>query len=266
MHFLIAIVLLVSLCWRQVQPAAVPHDWAVQVAGPVLLSMLAPLLAVAEIVMLRKHAAVQPMASFRKRLRVLVIAHSVAWALASIFIIIGFRWADVVSQIAYVAEIPLADDLLLIAPAMIGLIASWAIFIFGLPRAAVSGERSHVSLFMFWIRMQMTFVTAPILVAFFAADCCFLAQRVTFDPFWQMLFWIAAGVACVVTLLFYPQLMLLFWPTKQVEDRALKSRISQWCLRCGLRPRKVLVWETGNAIVNAAAVGYGAGNGSDPCQ
>lgn len=254
MHFLIAIVLLVSLCWSQFcapVASAEPRDWFASIVGTVLLVLLCPLLAAAQTYFLRKVDASKRSSFFRS----MVWIHSLFWTTASIVIVAWFGWTEFACQVPYATQVPLLDELLIIAPAMMALIASWGTFIFGLPRDAVSKKRSQWSLFAFWIRMQMTFVTAPILIAFLVADCFSLWQGVSLDPFWQTALTIVAGIVFLVATLFYPQLMLLFWPTVRVKDTELELRLQQWPQRCGLRTRKILVWETGNSVVNAAAVG-----------
>ena len=255
MHFLIAIVLLLSLCWDRVFPASNSGNGLLTVAAVFLSAMLVPMFAWAQTWILKRRYLSGKKAGFKAKVHRMAAAHSFVWAVTSIAVIVWLRWPDVVQQIPYAKQIPLVDELLLVAPAMVSLIASWAIFIFGLPKSSLAKQSTHADLFLFWMRMQMTFVTAPILLAFFVADCVLLTDVVSLATDWQPAIWMAVGIVAVVAALFYPKLMLLFWPTKKVQDADLLARVAKLCRWSGMKTRQLLIWRTGNSIVNAAAVG-----------
>jgi Zn-dependent protease with chaperone function len=185
----------------------------------------------------------------------MAIAHTIVWSIVSISISVWIRWSDAVQLIPMAETIPLADDLLLVAPALIGLIGSWAIFLFAAPQGTLAKNKSRFSIFTLWLRMQVVMIAAPILFAFFATDCLNLALAVQLSPTEQVLLLSIAGLAIAASILVYPQLMLLVWSTKRIEDTSQKDRIENLFQLSGIRPRKVRVWKTGDSIVNAAAVG-----------
>jgi len=253
MNLLFAIVILFSLIWGQICIPAEPKSLSAVIGKAALLGTIAPAFAAFQVWLFRWRHATKP-AKFRSKLfRAMAITHCIVWTVLSIAIIAWVRWVDVALLIPQ--SIPLVDELILVAPALISLIGSWAIFIFGLPGNTITSSKSRTSLFGVWLRLQVLMVVAPVLFAFFVSDCVILAASVSFSPAAQTAFWIVAGLLILGAVLLYPGLMLLIWSTRKIEDPAQVSRFKKLFQNAGLRPRSVRVWQTNETIVNAAAIG-----------
>jgi len=255
MSLLIAIILLLSLCWGEFYAATEIESWQPVAIKVTFLAMLAPIFAAIQIFISRRRHSNATASQWFPRFRMITGAHTIVWAVTSIAIVIASQWPGAVKLISIPKSIPLGDDLLLVTPALFSLITSWAIFIYGAPEGSLGKTKSRTSIFVLWVRMQVIMVTAPILFAFFVTDCVSLAATVELSPSMQIAFWIVCGLALIASMLFYPQIMLLVWSTKRIEDKPFEDRCDRLFQLAGIRPRKVRVWKTGNSIVNAAAVG-----------
>ena len=253
MSLLIAFVLLLSLCWGEFCAVAVSEPWQTIAIKVALLTLLAPIFAAIQIVVSkRRHSKAN---QWFPRFRMMAIAHTIVWAVASATIAIWLQWSAVVQLIPFSTSTPLADDLLIVAPAMLSLVGSWAIFIFAAPKGSLAKSKSRTGIFALWLRMQVAIVAAPILFAFFVTDCMRLATAAELSPQLQVLFWCLCGALVFASILFYPQVMLFVWSTRRIEDKPFEARCEKLFQLGGIRKRKVRVWKTGNSIVNAAAVG-----------
>jgi Zn-dependent protease with chaperone function len=255
MSLLIAIVLLLTLFWGETISPAESVDWIAITFKVALLTAISPAFAALQICVARRRHANGSSQDWFRRFRTMAVAHTIVWSIISISISVWIRWSDAVQLIPMTETIPLADDLLLAAPALIGLVSSWAIFLFGAPQDSLATDKSRTSIFALWLRMQVVMIAAPILFAFFATDCLNLALTVQLSSTGQIVLWCIAGLAVAASILLYPQMMLLVWSTKRIEDAKQRNRIESLFHLAGLRPRKVRVWKTGDSIVNAAAVG-----------
>ena len=255
MSLLIGIVLLLSLCWSEFCAVAAPEFGLTLSLKVALLALLPPAFAAVQMfVGKRRHSQENPSQWF-PRFRLMVIAHTILWTVTSVTIVAWLQWSAIIELIPMCKSIPLADDLILIAPAMLGLIGSWAIFIFGAPEGSLAKSKTRASVFGLWMRMQVIMIAAPILFAFFITDCLSLARAVEFSPTTQLAFWALFTLTVIAAVLLYPRLMLVVWSTKRVDDKPLQERCQKLFQIAGIRPRQIRVWKTGNAVVNAAAVG-----------
>lgn len=255
MSLLIAIVLLLSLCWGEFCAVAVAEPWQTIAIKVALLSLVAPIFAAIQIVIGKRHHTKTNSNQWFWRFRIMAIAHAIVWAATSVGIAVWLQWSAVIQLIPFSSSIPLIDDLFIVAPALLSLIGSWAIFIFGAPKGSLSKSKSRTSVFTLWLRMQVVIVAAPILFAFFVTDCMRLANTVELSPQLQVLFWCLCGAMVFASVLFYPHIMLFVWSTRRIEDKPFEARCEKLFQLAGIRKRKVRVWKTGNSIVNAAAVG-----------
>ena len=255
MSLLIAIVLLLSLCWGEFCAVATSESWLTLTMKVALLTLLPPAFAAIQIFVGRRRHAKGNASPWFPRFRMMVIAHTMLWVATSVAIIIWLQWSAVVALVPKSESIPLADDLLLVAPSLLSLIGSWAIFIFGAPEGSMAKSKSRTGIFVLWLRMQVVMIAAPVLFAFLVTDCLRLASAVELSPSLQFAFWILCGITLIAATLFYPRLMLFVWSTKRIEHKPFEDRCQKLFQLAGMRPIQVRVWKTGNSIVNAAAVG-----------
>jgi len=255
MSLLIATVLLLSLFWGEVCAPTATGNWSAILANVILFASLAPIFAAMQTCITRWRHSNDNKRQWFSRFRIMVIANMTVWTIASVSITTWLKWSTVVELVPVSNSIPLADDLLLVGPSLLSLIASWVILIFGAPKGCLAKSKSRISVFVLWLRMQVITVAAPILFAFFATDCLRLAATVELSPSMQIIFMSLCSIVLVASILFYPQIMLFVWSTKRIEEESLEVRCHKLFELAGIRPRKVRVWKTGNSIVNAAAVG-----------
>jgi len=253
MNLVFAIVILFSLLWGQVCTPVVPSSLSRLVSEATLVCAIAPAFAAFQVWMFKLRHASRPAKSRSKLFRTMTFTHSAVWAFVSFAVIAWVRWIDVALLLP--KSVPLLDELVLVTPALLGLITSWAIFIFGLPGSTITPNKSRSSLFGVWLRLQVLMVVAPVLFAFLVSDCVLLAASVSYSQNTQLAFWIVAVLMIFGAVLLYPRLMLLIWNTKKIEDPAEQERFEKLFQHAGLRPRTVRVWKTNETIVNAAAIG-----------
>ncbi len=255
MSLLVTAVLLLSLLWSEFRTPVEDvgtYGIAVQV---ILISLLAPSFAAFQMWVGRKRHRKELPGHWISRFRFMVVAHMAVWVFISLTIIFVMRWPDAVRLIPGAITFPLLDDVVLIAPALISLISSWAIFVYAAPCGTLSISKSPSAIFSLWLRMRILMVLAPILFAFCVTDCLRLATQVQVSTTGVVALWSVVGLAVIASIALYPQIMLLVWNTKPLTDEDLKARFERLFRAAGLQNRKVYVWQTGRSVANAAAIG-----------
>jgi Zn-dependent protease with chaperone function len=254
MNLLFAIVILISLIWGQVCTPAAPERLWETMGAATLLAAFAPAFAAFQVWTFKRTHSPQSARRRSKRFRAMTIVHGIVWAILSVSIVTLVRWIDVAFLIPQ--SLPLIDELVLVAPALLSLITSWAIFIYCLPGNTIA-KKSRTSLFMVWLRMQVLMLVAPVLLAFFVSDCVLLmtTSQTQSGTVSQVIFWVMVSAVVIGAIVLYPRLMLAVWATRKVDDPLLAARCEALFERAGLRPRSVRVWQTNETIINAAAIG-----------
>ena len=255
MSLLVTAVLLLSLLWSEIRTPVEADNALGLFLQVVLISMLVPAFAAFQMWFGRKRHRKELPGHWGTRFRAMVVAHTIVWAVVSLVIIFAMRWPDIVGLVPHANSLPLVDDILLLAPALISLISSWAIFVYSAPNGSLSKSKSPSAVLSLWVRMRIVMVLAPVLFAFLVTDCLQLTTDIQFSQTGVILLWCSVGGLIGAAMLFYPRLMLLVWNTKPLDDADLKKRVDQHIEAANLRPRKVHVWKTGGSVANAAAIG-----------
>jgi STE24 endopeptidase len=109
---------------------------------------------------------------------------------------------------------------------------------------------------VFHLRHHLLIVMAPMGLVLVAFD----ATRAYGD--WLRdktgIFWAADGALGIVAgiiFFFLPVMLARVWSTEQLGDGTLRRRLQELCRRMGLRYRRILIWNTGGQVVNAAVTG-----------
>lgn len=157
-------------------------------------------------------------------------------------------------------------DLIVVAPAFIGIVLLWAA---GFPfeqrmRASSTFSQldgSHPSLslgryVMFNLRHQILVVAAPLTLILFASNVVRSYDRVLQNIFgwvWAPEAILIASAGAVFT--FAPVLLCRIWHTQSMEPGPIRSSLEAMCERIGLRFRDILIWHSDGMMINAAVMG-----------
>ena len=248
-----------------------------RIGGIALLTCLVPALALLQTFMVSRKIQHQEIdeANWERLSRRVGSCHTAVWLAASVATIYAFRWHDVVRAEWGLDRFVLVDEIVILGPVLISLLASWAVFAdlkpkqkkAALPVDAIPTGQGHLSKWSFknlmtWLfsserkefvsirfRLYVLVLVVPLLLAVAVND---LASTV-----WQS-GPVAATVLIVVgglsTLALLPTLAGVPWklaaPSHDVGE-VIRQELRQFSL---VGP-KIRVWDTGNQIINAAAVG-----------
>jgi Zn-dependent protease with chaperone function len=178
--------------------------------------------------------------------------HSAIWLIASVALIGATQWQNVVRSNWQLNDWPLVDEMLILAPVIFSLLASWAV----LYQIQVSQSTETPSLLnrlkfvTARFRIQIAVVLVPIFGTIVIRDLwrnfCPWSSSVAF------LFLVAAIVALLAS---YPYLLTLIWRTQPLRDVAVRDRFLQLCRDHKMSVSNIRVWLTDHQIVNAVIAG-----------
>lgn len=202
--------------------------------------------------------------------------HTAVWLAASIATIYAFRWHDVVRSEWGFDRFLLVDEILILLPVLFSLLASWAVFYDLNPvdktvdessqacadaaknkLASVSdktrqgwlvstGRREFVSI---RFRLYVLVLMVPLLLAVAVNDS--IALLFQLGPLAASVCILVGGLAVLALL---PTLAGLPWKLTSASDD-LDGMVRQELAGFNLGGLRVRKWDTGNQIINAAAVG-----------
>lgn len=207
--------------------------------------------------------------------RRMTATHAIAWLSASVAIIWAIRWQDVVRGNWSLDRWPLVDELMILAPIVFSMVASWAIF-YELQVAIQDDDKADkdttndnlAGKWRHWfakmrrqfqprlgfisIRFRLYFLLILIPVSVFVSirDCAGIISSLP-EPAAMYLCIIGLAIMIVV----FPLLTLLIWKTAKIEDIDLQRDLSEICDEQHLNVMAIRVWKTGDQIVNAAVAG-----------
>ncbi len=189
-------------------------------------------------------------------------------------------WLDVVRGVA--GDVVFLDELLVVAPAILAMIATWALFYpierrfreallmrdldRGQPLHAIPTRWRYV-LTMARHMLALSFVPLAMILAW--RECVpWIAERIAraIDPGgatrvpngagaheWLEPILQFAGALGVLILL--PPIVRRVWETVPLGPGVLRDELSTLCAREGVRVREILVWRTGGSMLNGAVLG-----------
>lgn len=259
MNLLIGFVILLCLFCSEIQTAEFATDLWTRLLMLVVVSLTVPGLALFQTRVASNRLQNTEMSDVQRQsmIRRLSTCHSAVWLCSSLAIIWAVRWQDIVRENWNLDRWPLLDEALIIAPAILSLIASWAIF-FEIQNAIEPGRKpfrltdlkNRIGFVSLRFRVYCLMVLIPISIAVLTRDLApwinsqTVASQVTLCLF-----------SAVFAIVGFPFLLLLIWKTERIADDRLRRELKQTCRRSRLHIFEVRVWNTGGKIVNAVVAG-----------
>ena len=286
MNFVVGFVILFCLFCSEYSAVGSAGHLRERIGGIVLLTCLVPALAMLQTFMVSRKVQYQEIddENWERVRRRVSSCHTAVWLAASVATIYAFRWHDVVRAEWGLGQFVLVDEILILGPVLLSLLASWAVFYdlkpkqkvsvllqTNLPReAAVNKAAANRDATSKWsslnlrawlfcperqefvsirFRLYILVLIVPLLLAVTINDLAPTVQRL--GPVVATLLIVTGGLG---TLALLPTLAGLPWklmtPSDEVGE-AVEQELNQFKL---VAP-KIRVWDTNNQIINAAAVG-----------
>ena len=279
MNFVVGFVILFCLFCSEYSAVGSAGHLRERIGGIVLLTCLVPALAMLQTFMVSRKVREQEIdgENWERLCRRVNSCHTAVWLAASVATIYAFRWHDVVRAEWGLGKFVLVDEILILGPVLFSLLASWAVFFdlkrkqptTALPSTAspatsihVSGSKSRLRDLHVWLlspdrrefvsirfRLYVLVIMVPLLLAIAINDLAPAALQ--FGPVVATVLMIVGGLS---TLALLPTLAGLPWkltvPSNDIGE-VIRQEISQFKF---VEP-KIRIWDTGNQIINAAAVG-----------
>lgn len=190
-------------------------------------------------------------------------------ALLGLFALLLFEtgWVRLVRFHWHLGRYPLIDELVLVSPVLLAALLCWLVMYPADRALRVSGSGGtddplsepvwSLGQYMdFQVRYQVLTVLVPMSLFILASDLMGLYGRrlIGLTGFVWVPELILATVAGSV-FLFSPILLRYIWRTEVLGESPLRSRLEATCRQMGLRYRRILVWKSQSAMVNAAVMG-----------
>jgi len=186
--------------------------------------------------------------------------HAGLWLIVTGAILYSFGWVQLVRCNWQLDAYFLADDLLILLPAILPLILSWAAF-YEVDKALQSAEAaadarwrmSRKGYLGFQVRFHLALLLLPVLLLLAINDALELSA-----PSWleSEHSWLIFTPVLLALAVFLPVLLRYVWDTEPLEAGSLRDRLQALARRWKFRPNDILIWNTGRRVVNAAVAGY----------
>jgi len=187
--------------------------------------------------------------------------HLALWLAVVLTIEYGLAWSRVVRVDWGLGDAFLVDELLILAPAILALLLSWAAFYevdrtVRLARAAAQAEPATVwsrgGYLLFQARHQLGLLLVPLTLFLALYDGVNLWRPSLVDsPSGAMIF----ALPAIALFAMFPLLLRHVWWTEPLPDGPLRERLESTAAQCGFQLREILVWRTEGLIANAAVSG-----------
>lgn len=260
MNLLIGFVILICLIASELRAPESFNDGWTRLGWVAFTGLTVPGLALFQTLIVSRRLKTSNLESSQQDaiLRRVSVCHSAVWLTASLAIIWAIRWQDVVRESWDLDRWPLVDEVLILAPILFSLIASWAIFFeihHGLAdgrhhRLSWQGLKARFEYVALRVRVYFLIMLIPILLAILSRD---LAPWLEWMAPWQAT--LALTLAGLTIMAGFPFVLLLLWRNQKIEDDALRSDLLQTCQQLRIYVHDIRVWNTGNQIVNALVAG-----------
>lgn len=184
--------------------------------------------------------------------------HTCSWLGMVLLTTFVFQWPQLVRVNWQLANWPLVDDLVLLAPVVVPLLLSWAAFYkieLAIAAEASPTEPKSDSLARhLWnqTRQQLATLLLPALLLLGVEDLLRLSAPQLLD---DRLAWLWAGPALALLLIGFPLILKRVWPTEELPAGPLRERLQTMLAEQGQQVRNFFVWQTGGRMVNAAVTG-----------
>lgn len=187
-------------------------------------------------------------------LKRLTACHSAVWLIASLAIVYSFQWQKIVRGNWGLDRWLLLDEILIIAPVVLSLIASWAIFfdiqtVFP-PSSRLKSISKRVKFVMLRVRVYLAIFLVPMFLTVAAKD--FLDNQLISS---QAILLVGLFIGLPVLLMAFPFLIMFVWRTTPVEDDTTRQVIGEVVEQHQLKVATIRIWSTSKQIVNAVVAG-----------
>jgi Zn-dependent protease with chaperone function len=175
------------------------------------------------------------------------------WAASSLVVLYGAKWPQFVRGIEWTTLWPLADDVLILAPLLVSLLLTWALWHRCLAALEPEDTPSLGEFLAGQIRRQWGLTLLPALVILGVQESAVILGLTT-GPDDARAWWLWGGLLAAA-LLALPLWLRCLWQTHRVADSPLKARLLASCRQLGCPVRDIVVWNTRGAVANAAVTG-----------
>lgn len=174
------------------------------------------------------------------------------WGGCGMAAICGLGWAQIVRQVGKLVPLPAVDDLLLVTPLLVGLIALWRA---AYPLERLLGGASFPSRGA-WLWQRFThgplLVLLPVLFLLAAQDvAAWLLPQLSEEAKLALVYL----PALLMLLIGFPLLVRLLWETRSLPAGELRERLEHTLLRAGIPALDILLWNSPGGAANAAVTG-----------
>jgi STE24 endopeptidase len=178
------------------------------------------------------------------------------WAGGALAVLYLSGWPQVVRSLASMADWPLKDELLILAPLVASLVVVWVACHRVerlLPPAEGEVTVSLRQYVMLRVRHYLGLTLLPALVILGIQEAA-ATWHWTSGAGDQRAWWLF-GALLAGAVLGFPLALKWLWQTQRVADSPLKERLLTSCRSLGCRVRNIVVWHTGGTLANAAVAG-----------
>ena len=267
MNLLIAFVILLCLGISEVRAPELALHLGQRLTLLTLIALLVPGAAIFQTAIIGRRFRNQTVDEVARQriLNRLSISHSAVWLAASLAIVWGLRWPDIIRVNWHYDRWPLIDDLLILAPILISLFFSWAIFydVKRLLDRKVDASSDYTETWSFRLdlkerfqfvglrfRVYVLMSLIPILATLLVRDAAKFAEQL--PAALQSLTFLVGGMLVIAT---FPLLMLLTWKHGPIENLELRRQLTACCRTLKLGVWTIRAWHTGSQIINAVVAG-----------
>lgn len=257
MNLLIVFVILFVLLISEMGNSHPVDDVWIRLGAIGITTFLVPMLAAFQTIVVTRRLKSQQIESdhIPRMLNRLTACHSAVWLAASLAIVYSFQWQKIVRGNWQLDRWPLLDEVLIMAPVLLSLIASWAIFfdiqtVFADKTSAINRLKERVRFVALRVRVYLAIFLVPTLVAIAARDV--LDSHIAWSQKWLVASMI---IGIPVLLAVFPFLVLLVWRTTRIQDEETRNTIQEVVQQHQIRVSGVRIWKTSRQIVNAVVAG-----------
>lgn len=263
MNLIVALVIVLCLVCSEFQEESPTQDLSIRLCLIGLTTCLVPVLAIFQTFFVtREGSPVAPQAR-EGVIRRLMACHTAVWLAASLAIIVSLRWHEVVRNNWGLGDLVLIDELLILAPVILSMIASWAVFYeidkrwrqppknscdtLDCDLNAKSNSRWQFVTLRF--QLQIVAVLVPLAVAIAFRDTRDLLSSEDRGTVVAVCLAMMGGGWLIGALL-----MKLVWSSKPVQPE-ISRKMSDELEARGVRVGSIRNWQTGSQIINACVMG-----------
>jgi len=259
MQLLLVIAVVASVAIAEAAPhAAVDHPAARALL--VLLGMAATpsaALVIARQVAGRLRSEPEQRQGRLRRFASLQRGHAVGWLVVALGSLHWSGWPQLVRYNWGLARVVVLDDLLILAVVLAPMILSWAAF-YEVDRALleIAGQapkrRAQLAHVAFHFRYHLGVLIAPVLLVAAIDDLLDLAPG-EISRGATLAIWAAVISSIAIG---FPLLLARVWQTEPLPEGPLRERLVERARSWRIAARDILVWRTGDRVVNAAIAGF----------